>query len=226
MNNRSNFLIALSLLLFISCNNKNKADSSYSNDIDTISNQLKIEVYDSTALTFVNPNATFEILAKGFYWSEGPLWIDELQSVIFSDVPANKIYKWNEKDSISIFLESAGHSGRENKNSDKGSNGLILDMENRLLLCQHGDRRIAVMDADLDKPQEQFITIADTYKEKRFNSPNDLVIDREGIIYFTDPPYGQEENKTGEIGINGVFKVNSNKEVSLLTYNELFLNRA
>ncbi|MFO7828941.1 MAG: SMP-30/gluconolactonase/LRE family protein [Bacteroidales bacterium] len=216
MNNRSNFLIALSLLLFISCNNKNKADSSYSNDIDTISNQLKIEVYDSTALTFVNPNATFEILAKGFYWSEGPLWIDELQSVIFSDVPANKIYKWNEKDSISIFLESAGHSGRENKNSDKGSNGLILDLENRLLLCQHGDRRIAVMDADLDNPQEQFITIADTYKEKRFNSPNDLVIDREGIIYFTDPPYGQEENKTGEIGINGVFKVNSNKEVSLL----------
>ncbi|MFO7853494.1 MAG: SMP-30/gluconolactonase/LRE family protein [Bacteroidota bacterium] len=216
MSNRFNFFIAFSLLLFISCNNRTNTDSSGSTDIDTVREQLKIEVYDSSALAFVDPDATFEILAKGFYWSEGPLWIDELESVIFSDVPANKIYKWNEKDSLSIYLESAGHSGKGNKDSDRGPNGLILNTENKLLICQHGDRRIARLNADLKNPQEQFVTIADTYKGKKFNSPNDLTIDRAGNIYFTDPPYGLPENKTGEIGINGVYKVSSTKDVTLL----------
>ncbi|MDZ7739671.1 MAG: SMP-30/gluconolactonase/LRE family protein [Bacteroidales bacterium] len=216
MNNLFNFFIAFFLLLFISCNNSNKTGSSESIDIDPAREQLKIEVYDSAALALVDRDATFEILAKGFYWSEGPLWINELQSVDFSDVPANKIYRWNEKNGLSTYLESAGHTGEENKDSDRGPNGLILDQENNLLLCQHGDRRIARLDADLKNPQEQFITIADTYKEKKFNSPNDLTIDRAGNIYFTDPPYGQPDNKTGEIGINGVFKVSSNKDVSLL----------
>lgn len=216
MDKRLFFYIAFSLLLFISCNNKNKADSSENIHNDSFTEQLKIEVYDSIALNIVDPKATIEILAKGFYWSEGPLWVDELQSVIFSDVPANKIYQWNEKDSLSIYLESAGHTGEENRDSDKGPNGLILNQENELLLCQHGDRRIARLDADLKNPQPQFTTIADTYKGKKFNSPNDLAMDRAGTIYFTDPPYGQPENKTGEIGINGVFKVSPNKVVSLL----------
>ncbi len=155
------------------CNN-NKADSSENIHIDPLTKQLKIEVYDSSALTIVDPSATFEILAKGFYWSEGPLWVDELQAVLFSDVPANKIYKWSERDSLSICLEFAGHSGKENKDSDKG--------------------------------------------------PNDLVMDRAGNIYFTDPPYGQPENKTGEIGINGVFIVSPNKDVSLLVDSLTMLN--
>jgi gluconolactonase len=208
--------IAFSLFLILSCNNRDKAGSSEDNILDPLTEQLKIEVYDSIALTMVDPNATFEILAKGFYWSEGPLWVDELQAVLFSDVPANKIYKWSEKDSLGIYLESAGHSGKENTDSDKGPNGLILDLEDKLLICQHGDRRIARMDAHLKDPQEQFITIADNYEGKKFNSPNDLAMDRAGNIYFTDPPYGQPGNKTGEIGINGVFKVSSDKDVSLL----------
>ena len=216
MNTQFKIFLAFPLFLFLSCNNSNDSKPTETPDVETSEQGLGIEIYDSTTLSFIDPNANFEILATGFYWSEGPLWIDELQSVIFSDVPANKIYKWNEKDSLSVYLESAGHSGQENKDSDKGPNGLILDPEDQLLISQHGDRRIARLDADLNNPQSKFVTIADTYKGKKFNSPNDLVMDSEGNIYFTDPPYGLPENKTGEIGINGVFKVNSEKEVSLL----------
>jgi gluconolactonase len=210
------FFIVFLLFLAASCRNHPKADSDENNTVDPITEQLKIEVYDSVALALVDPDATIEILANGFYWSEGPLWIDELQWIIFSDVPANKIYKWNEKDGLGIYLSSSGHSGAENTDSDRGSNGLLLDPDNKLLVCQHGDRRIARMDADIKNPQAQFTTIADTYEGKRFNSPNDLVIDRAGNIYFTDPPYGRPENKTGEIGMNGVFKVTPDKKVILL----------
>jgi gluconolactonase len=80
----------------------------------------------------VEPDATFEILATGFWWSEGPLWVEELQAVLFSDVPANKIYKWSEKDSLVIYLESAGHTGEENAGSGFGPNGLILDWKTTL----------------------------------------------------------------------------------------------
>ncbi|MBW6478968.1 MAG: SMP-30/gluconolactonase/LRE family protein [Bacteroidales bacterium] len=216
MHNRLIFSIAFSLLILASCSNRQKADFSDNTDIDPITEQLKIEIYDSIALSLIDIDATFEILAKGFWWSEGPLWVDELQAVLLSDVPANKIYKWSEKDSLVIYLESAGHSGEDHKDSGFGPNGLILDLENNLVLCQHGDRRIARMDADLKNPQAQFITLADTYEGKQFNSPNDLVMDYAGNIYFTDPPYGRPENQTGEMGINGVFKISSDKEVSLL----------
>lgn len=211
------FSLTFSLLLFTSCTNRHKTDASGNTDSDSLTEQLKIEIYDSVALTLVEPDATFEILATGFWWSEGPLWVEELQVLLFSDVPANKIYKWSEKDSIVIYLESAGHTGQENAGSGFGPNGMILDRENNLIICQHGDRRIASMDAGLINPQALFTTIADNYDGKQFNSPNDLVIDNNGNIYFTDPPYGQPENQTGEIGINGVFKVSPNNEVTLLT---------
>jgi gluconolactonase len=216
MNHRNVIYLAFLLFFVISCKNNPKADLAESSAGDPLMEQLTIEIYDPIALTIIDPNANFEILAKGFWWSEGPLWVDELQAVIFSDVPANKIYKWSERDSLVIYLESAGHSGEENKDSDKGPNGLMLDLENKLVICQHGDRRIARMDADLKNPQSQFITIAGTYQGEQFNSPNDLTMDRAGNIYFTDPPYGQPENKTAEIGIKGVFKVSPDYEVTLL----------
>ena len=86
------FSIFISILLFVSCNSRQKSDSSENTDMDPLTEQLKIEVYDSTALSMIDTNATIEILAKGFWWSEGPLWVDELQALLFSDVPANKIY--------------------------------------------------------------------------------------------------------------------------------------
>ena len=92
----------------------------------------------------------------------------------------------------------------------------MLDNESHLILCQHGERRIARLNAALSHPQSKFITLADTYDDKPFNSPNDLDIDRAGNIYFTDPPYGQPKTKTAEIGINGVFKVAPSGAVTML----------
>jgi gluconolactonase len=209
-------LAAIIPFCMISCTFSPGSPAQEQKDNDPLTELFRVEIYDSSALALIAPDAGVEILAKGFIWSEGPLWIQELQSVIFSDVPANKIYIWNEKDSLGVYLASAGHSGDEHINSGKGSNGLMMDKDNQLLLCQHGDRRIAVMDAALNSPSANFITIADTYNNKRFNSPNDLAMDHAGNIYFTDPPYGQAENKTGEIGFNGVFKVSHDLEVALL----------
>ncbi len=216
MHYRLVFYISCSLLLLASCSIRHNTDTYEDTKFDRLSQQLSVEIYDSMAFKIIDPDTRFEILASGFHWSEGPLWVDELQALLFSDVPANKIYKWSKEDSLSIYLESAGHSGVENKDSGYGPNGLILDRENKLVLCQHGDRRIARMDADLISPQALFTSIADNYDGKQFNSPNDLIMDRAGQIYFTDPPYGQAENKTGEIGINGVFRVNSDNKVILL----------
>lgn len=208
---------AITTFFMISCtfSTGNPAQEQKTNDPST--ELFAVEIYDSSALEIISPDAGIELLAKGFLWSEGPLWIDELKSLIFSDVPANKIYIWNEKDSLSVYLESSGHSSAENINSGEGSNGLMLDKNNHLLLCQHGDRRIARMNAPVNDPQTVFITIADNFGNKMFNSPNDFVADQNGNIYFTDPPYGRPENKTGEIGFNGVFKVNTEQEVTLLT---------
>ena len=206
-------LVATVLLLF-SCTNKPKAKQNIA--ANAIAEQFKVSIHDTAALSLIAPDASFEILATGFKWSEGPLWVDSLQAVLFSDVPSNKIYKWSPKDSLSIYLEYAGHTGEGNKDSNRGSNGLMLDSKNNLLLCQHGDRRIARLDADLSNPKPQFITLADTFDNKPFNSPNDLDVDRYGNIYFTDPPYGQPGTKTGEIGINGVFRVASNGKVTML----------
>ena len=207
------YVVATTLLL-ISCTNKPKTQENKT--AHSIAEQFTVSIHDKAAQSLIDPNASFEILATGFKWSEGPLWVPELQAVLFSDVPTNKIYKWSEQDSLRIFLEYAGHTGEGNKESNRGSNGLLLDNENQLLLCQHGDRRIARLDAKLSQAKPQFITLADSYDNKRFNSPNDLDMDRDGNIYFTDPPYGQPGTKTAEIGINGVFKVAPNGKVTML----------
>lgn len=210
------FYLTFSFLILVSCNNVHKTNSSHNTEVESHTKNMNIDIYDSSVLSIIDTNVNIEILAKGLQWSEGPLWLDNLQSLIFSDVPANKIYKWNETEGLSLYLEPSGYTDENNSNSNSGSNGLILDKENNLLICQHGDRRIARLDSDLKTPDSKFVTLADNYKGKKFNSPNDLVMDKEANVYFTDPPYGLPGNKTGEVGINGVYKITPDKEVTLL----------
>jgi gluconolactonase len=134
----------------------------------------------------VPKTAKLEKLADGFSWVEGPAWDQKAGAILFSDIPNNVVHKWKDGEGLSEFLRPAGYTGSKPfTGREPGSNGLTWDRERRLVLCQHGDRRIARLDAP-----GRFTTLVDRYEGKRLNSPNDLVFKSNGDLYFTDPPYG------------------------------------
>jgi len=197
-------------LLYFSCNN----DKS----MRTIG---KIEKLDNSLDRIITPEAKPEIIAEGFDWSEGPLWVEKLKMLLFSDVPANTIYKWTEEKGKEIYLSPSGYTGEiPSVCKEPGSNGLTFDKEGNLVLCQHGDRQMAKMNAPLDKPAANFISLANNYQGKKFSSPNDAVYNAAGELFFTDPPYGlqtqDDKDPKKEIQFNGVYKVKTNGEVILL----------
>lgn len=175
-----------------------------------------IERSDPALDNIIKPSSTIEILSDGYEWSEGPVWVESEKMLLFSDVPTNTVYKWTEKDSIEIFLKPSGYTGQgPSASSEQGSNGLALNAQGKLILCQHGDRRLAVLDAPMDAPQSTFSTVAGTYDGKKFNSPNDVAIRRNGDLFFTDPPYGLPKDRQQEIPFQGVYKV-ANDSVTLM----------
>ncbi len=116
---------------------------------------------------------------------------------------------------LSVFLKPSGYTGSEPRGGESGSNGLILDPQGRLAMCQHGDRRVVRVERD-----GTWTVLADRYEGKRFNSPNDLVFRSDGTLYFTDPPYGlvgPERERLGELGFCGVYRVTPDGKVTLVT---------
>jgi len=180
-----------------------------------------IEILDSVAFKRLNNASSIEVIADSFTWSEGPVWVSALNSVLFSDVPENKVWQWSEKDGLKLYLEPSGYTGEGYWSKEPGANGLKLHPINgSLVLCQHGNRHVALMDATLTEPQPKFINLAETYQNKAFNSPNDLVFDKTGNFFFTDPPYGlekQTEDPKKELPFQGVYFVNTDGIVTLLT---------
>lgn len=179
-----------------------------------------IERYDSSINAILSPAAKAEIIATGFKWSEGPLWLEAQKMLLFSDVPRNTVYKWSEKSGTEVYLTPSGYTDTAKRGGETGSNGLTLDKDGRLVLCQHGNRQMARMEAPVGGPKPTFTTLAGSYQGKRFNSPNDAVYNSQGELFFTDPPYGLEKNMDDpkkELPFQGVFKVKTNGEVVLLT---------
>ena len=211
-----NFLLSL-LVFMIACNSntENKAQKMSYKNIGTI------ERFDAALDNIISANAKPEIIAEDFEWSEGPLWVEKYNMLLFSDVPMNTIYKWTEANGKEVYLKPSGYTGTEpSLCKEPGSNGLTFDNNGNLVLCQHGNRQMARMDAPLDKPEAKFTTLADKYNGKRFSSPNDAVYNSAGELFFTDPPYGlQTQDDTDakkEIPFNGVYKLKTNGEVILL----------
>jgi gluconolactonase len=191
-----------------------------------------IERLDPALDKLVPADAKMEIIGEGFSWCEGPAWIrsdspppsrggvKEGGFLLFSDIPNNAVMRWDAKSGVKLYLKPAGYTGDDPRGGESGSNGLTTDREGRLILCQHGDRRIARLNAPLDRPKLEFVTLADRYDGKRFNSPNDAIVHSSGAIYFTDPPYGLvkgEEDPAKELPYQGVYRIAPDGKVTLLT---------
>ena len=178
----------------------------------------QVDRFDPAIDTLIERDATIEVLAGGFEWAEGPVWIAEADNkfggyVLFSDIPNNAIVKWQEGIGTSIFMKPAGYTGVADYGKEPGTNGLALDSEGRLVMCEHGDRRISVLTKNGGK-----MTLADRWDGKRFNSPNDLAIRKNGDIFFTDPIYGlpkRAEDPTRETDFCGVYRLQPDGTVTL-----------
>ena len=166
---------------------------------------------------FVPKDAKIEKLATGFKWTEGPVWIKDGGYLLFSDIPNNTINKWKEGEGISEYMKPSGYTGLKPRGGEPGSNGLLLDAKGRLILCEHGDRRVTRLEKNGKKT-----VLADKYMGKRLNSPNDGVFHSNGDLYFTDPPYGlMVKDKEGfpgqELDFCGVYRISKAGKLTLLT---------
>lgn len=179
-----------------------------------------IERLDPALDTIISREAQPEIIVEGMDWSEGPLWVDQYKMLLFSDVPRDTIFKWTEAKGKEIYLTPSGYTDTLPRGGEMGSNGLTLDNQGRLILCQCGNRQIARMAAPLDKPLPQYASLANNYMGKKFNSPNDVIVSSKGEVFFTDPAYGLEkqmDDPKKELPFQGVYRVNAAGKVSLVT---------
>lgn len=165
--------------------------------------------------TLVDKDAKIEVLADGFQWTEGPVWVKDGNYLLFSDVKQNTIFKWKEGEGISAFLKPSGYTGRLPYSNEPGSNGLIINRKGELVACEHGDRRVSSISMPLNNGGKR--TLADNYKGKPFNSPNDIVQRSNGDYYFTDPTYGLPANAPQNV--MGVYRISNDKTVTLLIDN-------
>ena len=165
-------------------------------------------------------DAQIEKLADGYMFTEGPVWVRRGQPgpyLLFSDIPANAIRKWSPTEGTSDFMYPV-FDGDPGNRSQVGSNGLLIDGEGRLVLCEHGNRRVSRVEND-----GSLTVLADRYDGKRLNSPNDAVFHSNGWLYFTDPPYGlagQDVDPDKELGFNGIYRVSPEGEVELLVHDQ------
>ena len=123
----------------------------------------RVDRLDPRLDELISPGTQMEKLAEGFDWSEGPIWMKKGEYLLFSDVPQNVVYRWKEGEGVREFLKPSGYTGSTPRGGEPGSNGLTVDSQGRLVLCEHGDRRVARLESDGHKT-----TLVDRYQGKRF----------------------------------------------------------
>ncbi len=164
----------------------------------------------------IAPGTPLEVIASGFDWTEGPVWVPgEPGFLLFADIPQNAVYRWDEGEGVSLFMNPSGYTGVDEYGREPGCNGLAIDGNGQLVSCEHGDRRVSVLTHGGGKR-----TLTDNYQGKRLNSPNDLVFHQNGDLYFTDPPYGLPEgwdDERRELDFCGVYRLSKTGELTLLT---------
>lgn len=219
------FIVLLCVTLLGSCKENDKNNLKVENPIrleektESISKGFFIEILDEEALKILDEDAEIKILAGGFKWVEGPLWVEDGSFLLFSDVVENTVYKLDNKNEVSTFLKPSGYTGKGTYSDEPGSNGLLLNAEGELILMQHGDRRVAKMKGPLNNPNPDFETLIGNFGSKKFNSPNDGFFDKDGNLYFTDPPYGlplRMEDTSKELDFQGVYCLLKTGELKVL----------
>ncbi|GMU65626.1 MAG: hypothetical protein AMXMBFR36_19000 [Acidobacteriota bacterium] len=176
----------------------------------------RLEVADAELESLLPEGGRPERLAQGFRWLEGPAWDAAAHRLLFSDIPANRVYELTSDGRTSTFLERSGYSGTAPfAGREPGSNGLVEDAEGRLILCQHGDRRVVRRERD-----GSLTVLADRFDGRRLNSPNDAIVTPSGEVWFTDPPFGLPggfDDPGRELAFQGVYRIRTDGRVELLT---------
>jgi gluconolactonase len=168
--------------------------------------EIRIERVDARFDAVIAPGATAETLATGFRWVEGPVWDARTRSLFFSDVIANVLYRWREGEGAKRFLSPSGYAGATPfAGREPGSNGLVLDPEGRLILCEHGDRRVTRLE-----PDGRRSVLIERWQGRRLNSPNDVFLAPNGDLYVSDPPFGLPrgfDDPAKELPFQGVYRL-------------------
>ena len=169
-----------------------------------------IEVLDERFLPLRLLSGTVEQLATGFYWAEGPVWFGDGRFLLFSDIPNNRILRWDDcSGALTDFRKPSNHA-----------NGLARDRQGRLLACEHGTRRVTRTEYD-----GRITVLADSFQGKRLNSPNDIVCQSNGAVWFTDPPFGilgwwEGEPATPELP-HGVYRIDPDGSELVMVLDDL-----
>jgi gluconolactonase len=155
------------------------------------------DILDPTFTGFLDTETPPEVIASGYTWTEGPVWLKG--GLYFNDIPAKRMWHWTESGGARVALENS-----------EFANGNTLDMSGHMVSCEHGGRRVV---RRLDPEDLTAVeVVAERWQGKRLNSPNDVVVRRDGTVWFTDPPYGINSDVEGypaesEIGSNNVYCV-------------------
>ena len=167
---------------------------------------MRIEKLNQQFDSLIAPDATIELIAEGFSFTEGPLWNFKGNYLLFSDIPASKIYKWSSNNGVEVYRQKSNFS-----------NGLTYDLDGSIIACEHQSRSIT-----RELPGGDIVTLASHYQGKKLNSPNDVVASSDGSILFTDPIYGLRAGMGGpadqELPFQGVYRIKpSSNELELIT---------
>ena len=171
-----------------------------------------IERLDPALDQLVPADAVIELLADGFGFSEGPVWVDEGEGfLVFSDIPGNSIVKWTPDGTVTEFL-SPVYEGDFEEGRLVGSNGITVDSDGQIVFTEHFNGRISRVDTAGGNRS----VVVDNYEGGRLNSPNDLVYKSDGSVYFTDPAYGLPEPEAKEQDVNGIYRLSPDGTLTLL----------
>ncbi|MEX2564497.1 MAG: SMP-30/gluconolactonase/LRE family protein [Cyclobacteriaceae bacterium] len=163
--------------------------------VSTVSLSQTVLQNDVALKRLVDKDVEVRQLAEGLKFTEGPVWDKNENILLFSDIPANTIYKLDPTGALETF-----------RHPSNNANGLTFDSDGNLLMAEHSGRKIGML-----SPAGEYSAVVETFKGTPFNSPNDLIIDSKGIIYFTDPPFGLSKEATDTLGFNGVYQFKKGK---------------